>query len=174
MGKGDIMKTQTASKPYRVGVFSNVAHADEAVHRLRAEGFTKDELLVICSDESKATDIGGQNKASPAGAHTPGAIAAGGLAGAAIGGLALVAASTVTGGLALLGAGVLIGGGAIAGAFTGAMAEIGDSPEIYYQDAVRLGKILVSVEAHGEGSWMRLAQAERIFEECGAEPVALN
>jgi hypothetical protein len=169
------MNLQTANKPYRVGVFSTVAQADEAVHKLRAADFTKSELLVICSDEAKTKHFSAQETASSAGAHTPRDIAAGSVAGAAIGGLALAAASTVTGGLALLGsATVLIGGGAIAGAFTGAMAATGDEPEIFYQDAVRLGKILVSVEVHGEGSQKRLAKAEQIFKDCGAEPVALR
>ena len=43
----------------------------------------------------------------------------------------------------------------------------------YYDAEVRLGKILVAVEVEGEGHQARLAEAERVFAEAGAEPVAL-
>ena len=71
------MNTQTDSNPYRVGVLSTVAQADEAVHKLRAADFTKSELHVVCSDEAKTKHFSAQETASPAGAHTPRNIAAG-------------------------------------------------------------------------------------------------
>jgi hypothetical protein len=172
-----MMTTQGIEKPFRVGIFSTVAQADRVVRRLRDAGFSKDELAVLCSNETKAEHFSDLPSEPRGAGYTPGAIVTGGLIGATIGGLALGATALVTGGATLLAAGgtVLIGGGAIAGSFTGAMMTRGLQKEIadYYDQAVQLGKILVAVEVHGEGSEAKLARAEQILAEAGAEPVAL-
>jgi hypothetical protein len=176
LGRDERMANRDADKPFRVGVFNTVAGADRAIRKLLAAGFTKDQLAVVCSDKYKEQHFRDLSTPDPSGSHTPEAIAVGGAAGAAIGGLALAAATIATGGVGLLAAGtVLIGGGAIAGAFTGAMLTRGFEKEIqdYYDQAVLQGKILVAVEIHGEGSVARLAQAESVLAEAGAEPVAL-
>ena len=46
-------KFNDKDKPVRVGVFGSVDGADRAVHGLLDSGFTKDEITVICSDETK-------------------------------------------------------------------------------------------------------------------------
>lgn len=170
------MHEHDVEKPFRVGIFSTVRQADNAVKDLLAAGFTKEQISVICSDEHKerlfgelAEPVHGANTTAPA-------ILTGGVMGATLGGLALAATAVMTGGASLLAAGtVLVGGGAIAGSFSGAMATRGVEKEIadYYDAAVRLGKILVAAEVTGEGSEQRLADAERVFEKNGAEPVAL-
>jgi len=170
------MNTQAVEKPVRVGVFSTVAQADRAVHALQRAGFSKDQLAVVCSNEAKKEHFSDLQTPPTGASYTPPAIVTGGLLGATIGGLVLGATSLVTGGASLLAAGtVLIGGGAIAGSFTGAMATRGIQKEIadYYDQSVRLGKILVAVEVHGEGSAAKLARAEQVLAEAGAEPVAL-
>ena len=170
------MHSHRPDKPVRVGVFSTVAAADHAVHHLLAAGFRKEELAVICSDKYKEQFFREVPTPGPSGSHTAEGIVAGGVVGAAIGGLMLVASALATGGAALLVAGpALIGGGAITGSFTGAMVARGLEPDVadYYAQAVQVGKILVAVEVHGEGAEPRLAQAERILAEAGAEPVAL-
>jgi hypothetical protein len=61
------------------------------------------------------------------------------------------------------------------GGFLGTMLTRGEEKEVsnYYEQAVRLGKILVSVEEHGPQAAPRLAEAERILAAAGAEPIAL-
>jgi hypothetical protein len=170
------MAQHNVEKPVRVAVFDTVAQADRAVRRLLDAGFKKDELAVVCSDEHKEAFFRDLPTPEPGASYTPEAIGVGSAVGASIGGLALAATAIATGGAGLLAAGtILVGGGALAGAFTGAMATRGFQKEYaeYYEQSVRLGKILVAVEVHGEGSDARLAQAERIFEEARAEPVAL-
>jgi len=163
-------------RPVRVGVFSTVNQADKAVKDLFAAGFSKDQISVVCSDQHKERLFGDLVHPVHTANYTAGAIAAGGTVGATLGGLALAATAIATGGASLLAFGtVLIGGGALAGSFSGAMMTRGFEKEIadYYDAEVRLGKILVAVEVEGEGHQARLADAERIFAEAGAEPVAL-
>jgi hypothetical protein len=172
-----MMQGNRTDKPVRVGVFSTVPRADRAVKHLLAAGFSKDELAVICSDKYKEQFFRDVPTPEPAGSHTAEGIVAGGIVGATVGGLVLAVTTLVTGGAALLVAGpALIGGGAITGSFTGAMVARGLEPDFadYYDQAVQLGKILVAVEVHGEDSAARLAQADRILAEAGAEPVALT
>ena len=171
------MRETAVDKPVRVGVFSTVPQAEQAVKGLLAAGFRREEVSVVCSDEHKEKLFGNLAHPFHSARQTPEAIAMGGALGATLGGLALAATAVVTGGASLLAAGtVLIGGGAIAGSFTGAMTTRGLEKEIadYYDAEVRLGKILVAVEAEGEGHEARLAQAERILSESGAEPVPLT
>jgi hypothetical protein len=158
---------QTAiDKPFRVGFFDTVEQADEAVRRLLATGFTQKELAVIVPEQFRdqfRTDV---PRAEQPGSHAAAAIVEGGAVGAALGGIALVAAAITTSGLALLpAAGVLIGGGALAGGFTGLILREGYGEEIgqYYEEAIRLGKIVVGVHVEGEDSAARLALAERIL-----------
>jgi hypothetical protein len=170
------MLQPAVERPFRVGVFSTVAQADKAVRDLLAAGFSRRQLSVLCSDEHKERLFGGLAQPVHGARKTAEAIATGGVVGATLGGIALVATAHHSGGASLLAAGtVLVGGAAIAGSFTGAMATRGVEKEVadYYDSAVRLGKILVAVEVEGKGSEARLAAAERVFEANGAEPVAL-
>jgi hypothetical protein len=170
------MATDTTDKPVRVGVFDKVASASQAVNNLLAAGFTKEELGVLCSDKYKAQFFQDIPKPTMGGKYTPEATVAGGVIGAAIGGLMLAATALTAGGALLLASGtVLVGGGAIAGTFVGAMSTRGVTKEVadFYDQAVQRGKILVAVEVHGEGKESRLAQAERILAEAGSEPVPL-
>jgi hypothetical protein len=65
-------------------------------------------------------------------------------------------------------------GGGVVGGFIGAMSTRGFEPEIadFYDQALRRGSILVSVESEHEND-LRLVQAERILESAGAEPMSL-
>jgi hypothetical protein len=81
--------------------------------------------------------------------------------------------------LSLLVAGPLfagLAGGAVAGGLIGAMTTRGMEKEIadYYDQAVRKGKILVGVEYEGADQEERLALAERLLCDAGAEPIALS
>ena len=58
----------------------------------------------------------------------------------------------------------------------GAMTTRGVENELanYYDQAVTRGKILVAAEAHGDRAAERLARAEEILREAGAEPIHLR
>jgi len=68
------------------------------------------------------------------------------------------------------------GTGALTGGLIGAMLSRGLEKEDanYYSQAVQGGKVLVSVEYEGADQDERLAVAESVFREAGAEPVPLE
>jgi predicted ABC-type sugar transport system permease subunit len=84
--------------------------------------------------------------------------------GLAVGGPALVV---------LGGAGLVTG--AVVGTFLGAMLSRGTEKEAadFYDQAVERGKLLVVVEIHQPGADERLAVAERLLADAGAEPLPL-
>src|SRR5947208_3210814 len=88
--------------PFRVGGFDTVTDADGAVDDLLAAGFTTDQITVVCSEESVKRHFARFEHQDPAGTETPGAAIAGGVCGAALGGLAAVAGAFTLGGAALL------------------------------------------------------------------------
>lgn len=170
------MKADTIPKPIRVGVFTKVSRAEQAVQHLLAAGFPKKDLAVICSDKHKERFFSYVPTPEASNMKPAESVIAGGAIGAALSGLAVVATTLATGGIALLIAGpALVGAGALAGSFTGLMVARGLEPDVadYYDQAVEQGKILVVVEVHGDESAPSLETAERIFAEAGAEPVAL-
>src|ERR1700736_526297 len=135
-------------RPFRVGIFTTVERADEAVRGLLAAGFSDREISVVCSDKVKEKHFQRFEHEEPAGAHT-GAAAASGAAIGGLLGLLSMAAVVSTGGLGLLVAGPLFvstaGTGAIVGGIVGAMTTRGLENELanYYNQAVIKGKILV-------------------------------
>src|SRR5262249_52194005 len=170
------MSQIAVDRPVRVGVFSTVQQAERAVEALFAAGFRREQLSVICSDEHKEKLFGKLAHPVHTARQTRGAIAVGGAIGATLGGLALAATALVTGDASLLAAGpLLVGGGAVAGSFPGAMMPRGFEKEFadYYAACVRLGRVLVAIDVEGEGHEDRLAQAEHVLAEAGAEPVPL-
>ena len=170
-------KRTSSSTPVRVGVFTRIAHADRAVHDLVHAGFDKDDITVICPTCSPE-NFHEYKRMEPAGAHAPAAATAGGAIGALLGGLVAFTGVALTGGAGLLVAGPMLAGaagGAVAGGFVGAMMTRGLEPEManFYDQAVQRGKILVGVECRGENAQERLAKAEQILAERGAETVKL-
>jgi hypothetical protein len=168
------MDSHNTSAPIRVGVFDTVAGADWAVNKLLTAEFRKEELAVICSDKFKEHFFQEVPTPETSGSHTIRGTVAGGIVGAAIGGLALAATGLGSGGGTILVAGLaLIAGGAFAGSFTGAMVARGLERDLadYYDQAVQQGKILVAVEVHGENNRRRLAEAQHIMAEAGVKPV---
>ena len=175
------MKWQTRELPYRVGVFDTVTKADEAIASLLAAGIRNSELAVICSN--KENDAHFQQFAhvrtpKPAGTSAPRGAAAGGVMGASVGGLSLVATALTTGGgAALLAAGgVLIGGLALTGSLVGLMTARGFDKETadYYDQALEQGKILVVVEIRAPQRVHLLHEAEEILRAVGVHPVPLG
>jgi len=165
------MTQNTKDIPNRVGFFSTAAQADQAIRGLLSAGFTKEQIAVICPEQCK-DQFQGVRHPDPPGSHGVEAAVEGGALGAALGGIALVAAAVATGGAGLLTAvPVLIGGGAIAGGFSSLIVRegYGEGVAEYYEEAIHQGKIVVGVEDESADHEARLALAERILAEAGAE-----
>jgi hypothetical protein len=165
------MAAKTEYEPFRVGFFDNPAQAEEAVRRLLAAGFTRDQLGVIVPDKFRSQFTADVRRAERPGGHAAEAIVEGGAVGAALGGVALIATAIATGGVGILPAiPVLVGGGAIAGGFSSLITKDGYWKGVgeYYEEAVHYGRIVVGVEIQTEDNELRLAEAERILKETGA------
>lgn len=166
----------TETQPVRVGVFPTIEAADHAVAGLLAEGFTRSEISVLCSDPAKEAHFREFEKQEPAGTYTLPAVASGGAIGAALGGLTALAGIVATGGIGLLGAGAIAAGaGGVFGGLIGAMSTryVEKEAANFYDQSVTAGKILVAVEVHGDHDQSRLATAARVLADAGAEPLPL-
>lgn len=162
--------------PIRVGVYSTMDAADCAVGSLAKAGFTSEQISVLCSEPATEAHYRKFEHQDPAGTNTAAAAAAGSAIGVVLGGLSVLAGAVTMGGIGLLAAGGLaVWTGGVVGGLIGAMMTRGVEKELanYYDQAVTQGKILVAVEDHSEAQRQRLALAERILSDCGAEPVAL-
>jgi hypothetical protein len=150
--------------------------AGKAVARLLEAGFSKYQITVVCSDQTKERYFREFEHQAPAGTTTPAAVATGGAVGALLAGLTVVAAASVTGGVSLLVAGgVSSWAGGVVGGLVGAMMTRGVERELanYYNQAVVEGKILVAAEDTGPDPYPHLSHASQIFAELGAEPLSL-
>lgn len=167
--------TPPLEQPIRAGVFARIADVERAIDALESAGFSRQEILVVCSSKASQEHFG-QYAEQPAGQNTPAAAVAGGSLGAALGGVSMLALGAATGGLPLAiagGAGLLTGG--VVGGFLSAMLMRGVEKEAadYYEQAVQQGKLLVAVELEDASDAGRLAKAERILSDAGAEPLPL-
>jgi hypothetical protein len=169
-------------RPIRAGVYATVEETRKAVEQLLAAGFTKDQITVICSDDTKERYFREFEHQEQAGSNTPAAAATGGAIGATLGSLATGAVGMAIGGVPLIVAGGIgLMAGAIWGGFIGAMMTRGIEKEAanFYDQEVQEGKLLVTVEKkHGEPAHVSgrpsLYDAERILSEAGAQPLPLH
>jgi len=160
-----------------VGVFDSVDDARRAVRGLIDAGFSKEQVTVVCSDETKERYFREFEHQDPAGTYTPAAAIAGGTIGALLGGLTVVASAIATGSLALWAAGPITAwAGGVAGGLVGAMMTRGVEKELanFYQQSVIEGQILVAAEDHGPGGAQMLAKAATILAESGAKPLPMQ
>jgi hypothetical protein len=174
----DIRTEAASGLPTRVGVFDRYESADRAVESLADAGFAHDQITVICPTCAPGVVHDAKQK-EPAGAHAPAAASVGSAIGVILGGLVPLAGIVATGGVGLLAAGPLLAGaagGAVAGGFVGAMLSRGFDTEManFYDQALEKGKVLVGVDCKGDGEEARLATAERILAEAGAETLPLT
>ncbi|MBL8828882.1 MAG: hypothetical protein JNM18_18020, partial [Planctomycetaceae bacterium] len=65
-------------RPVRVGVFDDLLHADAAVANLLQAGFSRDQLMVVCSDVAIREHFSHLPQELPAGSLTPHAVITGG------------------------------------------------------------------------------------------------
>jgi hypothetical protein len=171
---------QPAQHRLEAGVFSTVDEARQAVQRLLSAGFDRDQITVLCSDDTKERYFREFEHQDPAGTHTPSATIAGGTLGALVGGLTVLVAAAGTGSLALWAAGPITAwAGGVAGGLIGAMMTRGVEKELanYYQQAVMEGQILVAAEATQSGDRPpprpSLETAAQVLAEAGAKPIEL-
>lgn len=172
-----VTKAATEERPIEVGIFKTVDAARHAVYWLLAAGFTRDQITVICSDQTKEQYFREFEHQEPAGTFTPLAAAAGGTIGAVVGALTVVASAAATGSIALLAAGPISAwAGGVAGGLVGAMMTRGVEKELanYYQQAVVQGRILVAAEDEGPNNERSLAKAAQVLAEAGAEPLPMR
>ena len=170
------MQTARIARPIEIGVFNTVEAADEAVHGLLDAGFTKEQVTVVCSDETKERHFREYEHQEPAGTFTPAAVASGGAIGATLGALAALAGGVATGGVGLLfTGGIAAWSGGVIGGLIGAMMTRGVEKELanYYNQAVVAGKILVAAELREGDDPQMLMTAAHVLEQAGAEPVPL-
>ena len=166
-------------RPIRVGIFDTVEQAEDVVNGLRRAGFSRDEITVVCSDETKEKYFRAYEHEDPAGAHTATATIVGGTIGAVLVGTGVAVATAATGGLALplfvIGPMAAAAGGVLGG-LVGAMMTRGVEKEVadFYDQAVTEGRILVAAEVTDPEQSGRLIIAEHVLEEAGAAPVPLS
>ncbi len=169
------MERTATQNRVEVGVFTTVEDAQRAVNGLLAAGFSKDQVTVICSDETKERYFREFEHQEPAGTFTPAASIAGGTIGALLGGAAVIVSAVATGSLALWAAGPITAwAGGVAGGLVGAMMTRGVEKELanFYQQAVLEGQILVAAET-GDTRSPSLGEAARILADAGAKPLTL-
>jgi len=170
------MASTTLEHPVLAGSFASLTEADTAVARLLAAGFCTPEITVVCSDEAKERHFRQFQHQDPAGTDAAMAVGAGVSIGALVGGLSAIAVSAASGAIPLVIAGAAgLSAGSAMGGFLGAMLTRGEEKELsnYYDQEIRLGRILVAVEVHGPHAARRLAQAASIVRDSGADPVRL-
>lgn len=149
--------------------------AETIIERLRAAGFSSDQISVLLPDKNGTQDFAHQNSTKlPEGATT------GGVAGLGIG--AVLGWLTGIGALAIPGLGPFIAAGPIMAALSGAAvggaaggliggligAGLPEYEAKLYEGKVRDGNILISV--HAADSEQKDAIKD-IFEDCGAEDI---
>lgn len=146
------------------------------VDRLKAEGFSSNDISVLFPDKTGTKDFAHEHHTKAPEGAAAGA-GAGGILGGALGWLVGIGALAIPGLGPFIAAGPIMAAlsgaaaGAALGGITGALIGIG-IPEYEakrYEGKIKEGSILISV--HTENSTER-ARAKEIFERAGAEDIA--
>jgi hypothetical protein len=152
------------------------AQAIAIVERLRAAGFSSDDISVLCPDKAGTQDFAHeQHTKAPEGAAT--GAGTGGVLGGAMGWLVGIGALAIPGLGPFIAAGPILAAlsgaaaGAALGGITGALIGMG-MPEYEakrYEGKLQEGNLLISV--HADDSTER-DRAKEIFEAAGAEDIS--
>ena len=158
------------------GIYTSASHAESAVDRLLAAGFSNSDISVLLPDDRSTRDFAHEKDTkAPEGATT--GVTAGGIIGgtlgvlAGIGALAIpglgpfIAAGPIMGGLAGLGVGGAVGG--LVGALVG--MGIPEYEAKRYEGHVKNGGVLLSV--HCDTS-EEIDRAKDLLKSTGAEDIA--
>jgi len=175
MSEADAVYADDLSSSIRLGIFSSVEQTQTAVTNLRSAGFAREQISVICSDESKERHFEEfDHQHGPSGEFS--AAEFGSTIGSTLGGMVVVATAFASGGVPLLASeGSAAWTGGLAGGFIGSLVGRGVQDELarFYDQAVTQGKLLVAVEDRSDDYQDRLAQAARILADAGAEADAI-
>lgn len=155
------MENSTNRKPFLTGMFSDRESAEKAYSTLHERGYTKDEVNVIMSDDTRKRHFGGETKSELGNKALEGlgtGSAIGGTLGAIAGVVAAIGTSIVLPGLGMVIAGPIAAGlaGAGAGSITGGLigALIGwGIPEHHakrYEEGLKSGKIVMGVHPRND------------------------
>lgn len=147
-----------------VGLFKNPTNAEHIYNNLLMQGYDKDEINLILSDETRRTYFYGQEDvtATDLGNKALEGVGVGSIVGGTVGGIAAAIAAlgtslvvpalgfVVAGSVAAAFAGV--GAGAAAGALVGALVGWGipDDKAQMLQDEVKKGGVVIAVKAKSE------------------------
>lgn len=171
------MPSQSQTKPpIRAGVFTNVERAETAVRALLDAGFEKDQITVLCSDESRERHFGSMGQHDDIAESDQPATVKSGIAGGLLGGLISLAGVAATGGLGIVAVGPVLGGG-IAGSLIGYFIGHGVEDELarFYDQAVAKGNLLVAVHVDDPDAQAgELQKAAQVLKQSGCEPFALD
>jgi hypothetical protein len=165
-----------------VGVFRTREEAERAIHDLKRAGFTDDQIGMMMQSEHDERTAGARRDDAPTAGtvdldsdrdtKAPEGAGAGAVGGGLVGGvLGAIAAGAIPGIGPIIAVGALAGilggaaAGAAAGGIVGALVGMGVPEEEakYYEDEVRTGKALVTVDAAG-----RYDEAVSILRSAGA------
>ncbi len=171
------MSTSIHHEPIRAGIFTTVENADRAVAKLLDAGFQKEEITVICSDESKEQHFGCLRQSEGISKTDQQGVGKSGVIGGVLGALVSLAGVATTGGMGIVAIGPIFAGG-LTGTLLGIFVGSGVENELarFYDQSVTQGNILVAVDLPDEDTQKagRLTQAGHILEERGAQPLPLN
>ena len=158
------------------GLVDSEARAEDIVDRLKAAGFSNNDISVLFSDKSGTRDFAHeQNTKAPEGAAT--GAGTGGVLGGVLGWLVGIGSLAIPGVGPFIAAGPIMaalagaGVGAAVGGISGALIGLG-IPEYeakQYEGKIKEGNILISV--HSENG-DEVKRAKEIFEQAGANDVS--
>ena len=158
------------------GIYASRENAENAVDRLIAASFRKEDISVLMQDNVGTKDLGHEKHTKAPEGATTGAVA-GGVIGGALGVLASIGVLAIPGLGPLIAAGPIIaaltgiGSGGMLGGIIGTMVGFG-IPEYEakrYEGRIKAGGILLSVHCDNS-EWT--AKAKEILKETGAEDIA--
>ena len=158
------------------GIYKTRAQAEQAVDRMLAAGFTKNDISVLLADTTSTKEFSHEKNTKAPEGTTTGVVAGGAVGGtlgllAGIGALAipgvgpLIAAGPIMGALAGLGVGGAVGG--LIGALVG--MGIPEYEAKRYEGRIKEGGILLSVHCNSSDE---VSRAKDLLKETGAEDIA--
>ncbi len=158
------------------GIYPSREMAENAVDRLIANGFRKEDISVLLQDNVGTKDFA-HEKHTKAPEGTATGVVAGGIIGGTIGALVGIGVLAIPGVGPLIAAGPVIaaltgiGSGGVVGGIIGALVGMG-IPEYEakrYEGRIKEGGILLSVHCDSR-DWVR--KAEQVLKDTGAEDIA--
>ncbi|HKV39420.1 MAG TPA: DUF3341 domain-containing protein [Blastocatellia bacterium] len=158
------------------GIYQNSAHAERAVDRIVAAGFSHNDISVLLPDTQSSKELAHEkNTKAPEGTTT--GVTTGGVVGGTLGLLAGIGALAIPGLGPFIAAGPImgalagVGAGGVVGGFIGALVGMG-IPEYEakrYEGRIRDGGVLLSVHCDTSDE---ISTAKDLLKETGADDIS--